>query len=148
VYCRKSCQVEHWGLHRYYCKTPEQQAAQVRLDKMGQLMIGASAKGVLRAVGLYLAQGADVNYHWPESGGFTALRMASLKGQLAVVDALLAAPRVKVDAVCNRDYTACHVACVNAKLEVLRSLIRAEANVNKTATSTDSHGFRPLHLAA
>ena len=36
VYCRKSCQVEHWGLHRYNCKMPEQQAAQARLDKMGQ----------------------------------------------------------------------------------------------------------------
>ena len=76
---------------------------------MGQLMITASSKGVLRAVGLFLAQGADVNYHWPAMGGGTALHAASQEGQLAVVDALLAAPRVKVDAVCSRPPLAAHL---------------------------------------
>ena len=48
-------------------------------------MIKASMEGVLRAVGLFLAQGADINYHGPEMGRRTALHAASHEGQLAVV---------------------------------------------------------------
>jgi len=94
-----------------------------------------------------MSQGAEVNWHYAEQNGLTALHAASEGGSVSVVDALLSAGW-EVDAVDSVGATACHSAAHHGHVEVLRRLVLAGADVNRAATDSAALGDRPLTSAA
>eukprot|EP00941_MAST-03F_sp_MAST-3F-sp1_P005020 g5020.t1 len=79
-----------------------------------------------------------------DSGGWTALHLASTVGNLECVQALLKA-KCNVRTVNNHGFTPLHCAAGRGHTEVVRTLIDAGANVFAV---TDDAGNSPLHLAA
>ena len=105
-------------------------------------IINAAAMGNLVQVQVLLAAGIEVNTQ--NNIGYTALYWAAMGGQLALVQALLAAPHIQVNTQDNLGITALHMAADQGHLEVVQALLAAGAQVN----TPGNDGWTALHRAA
>ena len=143
-YCNQECQAKDWKRHKGECKLAAA-AARARKERLNLMLYNASLRGEVHLVQGLIAQGAEVDKHWAERFGTTALHAAAQHGKVAVVEALIAAG-CQLEAETSLGATACYLAAQLNQVEVLRRLIRAGVDVNR-ATS-DSLGTRPLGSAA
>lgn len=91
------------------------------------------------AVQQLLARGFDPNTIDPQ--GQTGLYVALSEPSLKSAQALLAAPKTNVNALNAKDESALMIAALKGQLEIAASLVKRDADVNKT-------GWAPLHYAA
>ena len=92
----------------------------------------------------YLMDHDAVNRADGENGGVTALHCASAIGNIAVVECILSAPTVDVDARTLTQWTPLHMAAAAGHVSVVDALLRhggADVNAKNNRKST------PLHLA-
>lgn len=105
------------------------------------LLMEAAQNGKVTVCKLLLSEGAnpmdaDVN-------GFTALHLAVLTGQLAIVTLLLKKCEVNTE-VCNKlNRTPLHCAAQSGHLDIVKELLEYGANIN----SKDKNGYNILHFA-
>jgi len=112
-------------------------------------LMGAAAFGHVSVVNTLIKQGADVNYKRPKPYLDTALMRAAKFGRVDVVNVLL---RSEVDTgttvlIDHRDgdgCTALHLAIQSGYVDIVRSLVRAGANLNIYGTQMN---LTPLMLA-
>ena len=104
----------------------------------------ASQNGDLNTVKALIDKGVDVNAIDRSKGGLTAIRLASHKGHLEIVNALLAVPSIDIDVADNNGWNALRVASFEGHLDVVNALIAAGADVN---TITDG-GWTAFEIAS
>lgn len=92
-----------------------------------------------KAIAGLLKRGFDPNALDPS--GRPALFIAVQEGALRVADALIAWPGTKVEWRNGKDESPLMIAALKGQKEIVRALIRRDADVNKT-------GWTPLHYAA
>lgn len=90
-------------------------------------------------VGALIARGFDVNT--PNAQGESGLLLAVKESSFKVIEVLLKAPKVKVEARNAQDESPLMLAAINGMTQVCQLLIAADADVNKP-------GWTPLHYAA
>ena len=150
LYCTKQCQEKHWPLHKKICKKQTVQEAGILLYKNTLLyknieLYNASRGGDLPTVTAMITEGADVNWADPKTrDGITALFVASEKGHLPVVNALIAA-RAVVDQVSAIGRTALMHAAQNGHEAVVDTLHRLAGT---SVLHADNEGGTALHTAA
>ena len=144
-YCGESCQNAHWSRHKPLCRAPQQQSErQGQQDDIDSRLFNASFDGDLREVTAMIAEGADVNWAAVDQQRGTPLIVASQRGHLAVVNALIAA-RAAVDRSTSQGCTALLVAADNGFDAIVECLIRvAGASVHHV----NVEGRTALHYAA
>ncbi|MEO5734626.1 MAG: ankyrin repeat domain-containing protein [Rubrivivax sp.] len=96
-------------------------------------------RGDGRSVGRLVDAGVDPNL--VDGKGQTALILALRDDSPQVVDALLAQPKLRVDAANANGETALMMAALKGRLEAMQALIQRGAPINRT-------GWSPLHYAA
>lgn len=92
-----------------------------------------------QAIHELLQRGFDPNALDPS--GRPALFIAVQEGALKVADALIAWPKTKVEWRSPKDESPLMIAALKGQKDIVRALIRRDADVNKT-------GWTPLHYAA
>ncbi|KAF9766838.1 hypothetical protein IL306_000691 [Fusarium sp. DS 682] len=98
-------------------------------DNLGTPFLVAVSEGQVEAANLLLDAGADLQAR-NQSNNYPVLMVASDRGHLNVVKALLDRPGVDVNAHGSFAYTALHAAAASGHLEVVNHLINAGANIN------------------
>jgi ankyrin repeat protein len=102
-------------------------------------------------VELLLSRG-DIDVNAVVSGGlmkgYTALHLAAMNGRVDVVQALLAAPGINVNAANENGWTALHVAAEYRHAGVIQALLGAGADVNAQISYGPWKGWTALHWAA
>lgn len=91
------------------------------------------------AIQALLRRGFDPNT--PDANGQVGITLALKLGSLRAVQALLAAPNLKVEARNKHDESALMLAALKGHTEIVKALMARDADVNKT-------GWTPLHYAA
>lgn len=102
----------------------------------------AAALGEDDVVKAFIQKGANVNVI--ANYGWTPLMVAAGRGHLTIVQALLSAPQIDIDAKKIDGATALIVTAALDKDDVVKALIDHRANVN----ITDNYGWSPLMFAA
>lgn len=92
-------------------------------------LITACSYGHTLVVKVLLDAGADVKHS--DSKGITALHAALLKGDIDLVELLLATPGIIVDAQGINGITPLMVACVWGRTEIVKHLLKAGANIEQ-----------------
>jgi len=140
-YCSDECQLEHWTAHKPDCVPVEEQD---RRKKLGEMMVKAGGDGQLRLV-QQLVEGRGVDVNFVNAEWHTVLLLASLCNRVQMVDWLVAAGARVNHAHRVHGATALHVASEWGHIAVVRSLVRAGADVNQAAT--DELSSSPLIVA-
>ena len=132
-----------WGRHQPECKTPAEREAQRQFHLS---FYKAIICGQLHEVRRFVEQqGGDVNSVLCESAACTPLHTCVLQGHSAIVDYLVSVRGIQIDKTIPEGHTALHLSCQFGRLQIVRSLIRAEADVNKDGGGDLSES--PLTLA-
>jgi serine/threonine-protein phosphatase 6 regulatory ankyrin repeat subunit B len=112
-------------------------------DQFGQTaLIIAAIKGNDEAARALINKGANVNA--ANNNGRTPLMIATAIGHLQIVQALLSAPGIDIDAKDQFGQTALIIAATKGNDEAARALINKGANVN----AANNNGWTPLMSAA
>lgn len=86
----------------------------------------------------------DVNSR--NSDGRTPLMLASRYGHVWIMEALLAAERIQVNAQCNRGWTAMMYACWNGQVSALQMLLDPKYKADPKTRNNDGHTVRGIAL--